>query len=502
MSRDLSFLKSGTDVRGVALEGIAGQPVTLTGREATDIAAAFAQYLADDAGKRPEELMISIGQDPRLSSPDLAQAAVEGLTAQGCHVLDLGLCTTPAMFMTTLPGQLNCDGAIMVTASHLPYNRNGLKFFTRHGGLDGKAITDILSEASHIRLRRTAGVVDPIEYLPDYASLLTSKIRAATGQEQPLSGLRILVDAGNGSGGFFVTQVLQPLGADTVGSQFLEPDGRFPNHIPNPEDEEAMDAVRDAVLANHADLGIIFDTDCDRAAVVDASGQEINRNRLIALLADIYLREQPGATIVTDSVTSAGLAEFIAGRGGVHHRFKRGYRNVIDEAICLEEGGTAAPVAIETSGHCALKENYFLDDGAYVVTRLLIELAKLKAEGKRLGDLIEDLKEPEEAAELRLKILDKDFRKVGQEALEAVGKYAMQDEAWHLAPDNHEGVRVAFEGGEGDGWFLLRMSLHDPVMPLNIESDSPGGVAAIAAQLYPVLQDFDDLDLSPIVALL
>lgn len=502
MSKDYSHLKSGTDVRGVALEGIVGQPVTLSNEEATAIAAAFAEYLAHYTGKRTEELMISIGQDPRLSSPALAQAAIEGLMSQGCHVLSLQLCTTPAMFMTTLLDQLSCDGAIMITASHLPYNRNGLKFFTRDGGLDGKDISEILSDAGHIRLRPSSGVLDTMDYLPDYAAILVRKIRSATGMEKPLSGLRILVDAGNGSGGFFVGQVLQPLGADTTGSQYLEPDGHFPNHIPNPEDEEAMDAVRDAVLEHHADLGIIFDTDCDRAAVVAASGEEINRNRLIAVLADIYLREEPGATIVTDSVTSAGLAEYIANRGGVHHRFKRGYRNVIDEAIRLEKSGVDAPVAIETSGHCALKENHFLDDGAYVVIRVLIELSKLKAEGKSLDDLIADLKEPEEAAELRLNILDKDFRHVGQEVLEAVERFAQRDEDWCLASDNHEGVRVSFEGGAGDGWFLLRMSLHDPVMPLNIESDSPGGVAAIAAQLYPVLQDFEDLDLNPVLALL
>lgn len=191
-------------------------------------------------------------------------------------------------------------------------------------------------------------------------------------------------------------RVLKPLGADTAGSQFLEPDGNFPNHIPNPENPAAMQSVSDAVVRAGADLGVIFDTDVDRAAVVDANGREINRNALIALISAVILKEQPGSTIVTDSVTSDGLAEFIAEKGGVHHRFKRGYKNVIDEARRLCDSGINAPLAIETSGHAALKENYFLDDGAYLVTRIIIEAVKLRREGKTLSSLLAGLKTAKE----------------------------------------------------------------------------------------------------------
>jgi len=187
--------------------------------------------------------------------------------------------------------------------------------------------------------------------------------------EQPLQGLKIIVDAGNGAGGFYASQVLQPLGADTTGSQFLDPDGTFPNHIPNPENKGAMASIREAVLANQADLGIIFDTDVDRSAAVDPQGNELNRNRLIALVAAIVLREHPGSTIVTDSIISEGLTQFIADLGGVHHRFKRGYKNVINEAIRLNATGQESWLAIETSGHAAMRENYFLDDGAYLISK-------------------------------------------------------------------------------------------------------------------------------------
>ena len=323
--------------------------------------------------------------DSRLSSPDLLRAAAEGMAEAGATVLDCGLCSTPAMFMTTLPDTLDCDGAVMVTASHLPWNRNGLKFFTKQGGLEGDEITELLAlrmcqPESHRQTRKNRK-----------NSLLGRLCRRAcgmcgrrTGEEKPLSGLKIIVDAGNGIGGFFVDGVLKPLGADTSGSQFLEPDGRFPNHVPNPEEHEAMEAISAAVIKNKADLGIIFDTDCDRAAVVGADGREINRNRLIALMSAIVLEEYPGGTIVTDSITSTGLAAFIKGLGGMHRRFKRGYKNVIDEAMRLEEAGVCAPMAIETSGHCAFKDNYFLDDGAYLVTRVLIKLAEMHRQGRKL----------------------------------------------------------------------------------------------------------------------
>ena len=125
--------------------------------------------------------------------------------------------------------------------------------------------------------------------------------------------------------------MLEPLGADVAGSQFLDPDGNFPNHSPNPEDAAAMASAVKATLAAKADLGVIFDTDVDRSAVIDADGAELNRNKLIALLSAIVLDEHPGTTIVTDSVTSDGLAAFIEAKGGKHVRYMRGYKNVIDK---------------------------------------------------------------------------------------------------------------------------------------------------------------------------
>jgi phosphomannomutase len=150
--------------------------------------------------------------------------------------------------------------------------------------------------------------------------------------------------------------------------------------------------------------GRIFDTDVDRAGAVAADGKEINRNRLIALIAAVLLEEHPGTTIVTDSITSSGLAAFIAAQGGVHHRFKRGYKNVIDEAIRINQSGRDCQLAIETSGHGALKENYFLDDGAYLISKLLIKMAQLIKEGRTLFSLIDSLAERAESTEVRMNL--------------------------------------------------------------------------------------------------
>ncbi|MEG2701640.1 MAG: phosphomannomutase/phosphoglucomutase, partial [Clostridia bacterium] len=321
--------------------------------------------------------------------------------------------------------------------------------------------------------------------------------------QKPLLGLHVLVDAGNGAGGFYA-DMLEELGAWVEGSQFLEPDGYFPNHIPNPENEAAMASISSAVKRVGADLGVIFDADCDRAAIVDHTGKEINRNRLIALISAILLDTMPGATIVTDSVTSSGLSDFIKEWGGEHYRYKRGYRNVIDEAIRLNKGGINCPIAMETSGHAALRSNHFLDDGMYLVTVLLIKAMQLKQQGEVLSKMLDGLREPVESVEIRLPVLTEDFAATAKQVIEYVVEYATEHEEWHIAPDNREGVRISFDCDEemNSAWFLLRLSVHDPVMPLNAESDVPGGVKAVLGKLAEALEDAQGVDLTPLKAAL
>ena len=492
MEQDLRKLKSGTDVRGVALAD-GGREVNLTDEAVRRIAHSFALWLAGQKGVGAEMLRISVGHDSRLSAQRIKAAVLQGLGAAGCAVMDVGLISTPAMFMTCVTEGFMMDGAVMITASHHPFDRNGLKFFTPEGGLEEAQLKEILEQANATPCQGAPARVEQRDFLPLYAQMLADKIRAGVNDPEdyahPLKGLHVVVDAGNGVGGFFVDGVLAPLGADTAGSRFLEPDGRFPNHIPNPENEEAMQSICKAVLDAKADMGVIFDTDVDRGGAVDARGEEINRNRLVAIASAIALEGNPGGTIVTDSITSSGLKEYIEGTlGGVHHRFKRGYKNVINEALRLNQEGVNCPLAIETSGHAAMRENYFLDDGAYLVTKIIIQMARLRAEGKTLDSMLESLKEPVETAELRFPILKEDFRSYGESVIAGVSAYA-KTHAWNVAPDNREGIRVSFGKDKGDGWFLLRLSVHDPIMPLNIESDTVGGTKLIAEQLNDFLME-------------
>ena len=493
-------MRNGTDVRGVAIAGVPNEPVTLDKEAARQIAAAFSKWLKEKLQK--DCVCIAVGYDSRLSAPTLSAAVLDGITSQGDHAVATGLSTTPSMFMLlkdeARKAKSPCDGSIMITASHLPYNRNGLKFFTENGGLEGADVKEILTiAASELPRAEKSGEIRFLPYLDEYAASLVKKVREATGEETPLKGKKILVDAGNGAGGFFVDKVLQPLGADTCGSQFLEPNGNFPNHIPNPENAEAMRSVCEAVKTHGADFGIIFDTDVDRAGAVEKGGEEISRNRLIALISAVLLKEKAG-TIVTDSVTSDGLAAFLAAKGGKHHRFKRGYKNVINEAMRLNEAGEYAPLAIETSGHAALKENYFLDDGAYLITRLLIALATESKQGRNLTDMIAELPLPKEAKEVRVKFKpDCDFRTLGLKVIEDFKAYAAKQPHLTPAPDNHEGYRVSYDAAHGDGWALMRMSLHDPILPINAESNSAGGSSKILLDLYEFLKAYEFLDLNP-----
>ncbi len=491
-------LRNGTDVRGIASEGVDGEPITLTEEAVRNITAAFCLWLSGH--KVGKTVTVAVGYDSRISAPALCDAATEGVLSTGNDAVVTGLSTTPSMFMLLKDekAEVKCDGSIMLTASHLPSHRNGMKFFTPEGGLDKKDLEAILITASTLpEWKCKRGEKKEYSYIDRYAETLVDKVRTATKAEQPLLGKKIIVDAGNGAGGFFVDKVLIPLGADTQGSQFLEPDGTFPNHIPNPENKKAMRSICEAVKNVGADFGIIFDTDVDRAGAVDKNGEEINRNRLIALISAILLEEKAG-TIVTDSVTSDGLTSFIEEKGGKHHRFKRGYKNVINEAIRLNEAGEYTPLAIETSGHAAFRENYFLDDGAYLITRLLIALAK-STKQKPLTHLIKTLPMPKQEIEVRLRFMDGcDFKKLGAALLEDLDGYASALSYAKLPEENYEGCRVSFDENHGNGWALVRMSLHEPILPINVESNEPFGGLKILKTLYYFLRKYPFLNLAPL----
>ena len=496
--KELMRLQNGSDIRGIALEGVEGENVNLRPEAANLIAAAFVKFLAKKLGKSPNELKIAVGHDSRLSAVSLKEAALQGILAENAHAYDCQMASTPAMFMSIVYPETAMDGSIMITASHLPFNRNGLKFFTKDGGLEKENIIELLEIATGLAERSAdLSQAHSLNLIDIYAKNLCEKIRQgikAENYEKPLQGMHIVVDAGNGAGGFFANKVLLPLGADIEGSLYLEPDGHFPNHIPNPENQDAMDAIKGAVLSSHADLGIIFDTDVDRMSAVLPDGEQISRNALIAMMAAILAPDYPGSTIITDSVTSDELADFLENKLHLkHHRYMRGYKNVINECIRLNKAGTVSPLAIETSGHGALSENYYLDDGAYLAVKLLIAAAKARNEGRELADLIKDLKHPAEEKEYRLKIKGvENFRAYGQSVLDEFEKRA-KEKGIKMATPSYEGIRLIFPG---EGWVLLRMSLHDPNMPMNMESTHAGGCAKLTAAVKEMITGFEHLDIS------
>ncbi|MDD5922693.1 MAG: phosphomannomutase/phosphoglucomutase [Eubacteriales bacterium] len=513
-STEYMKLQNGSDIRGVALSDESGEAVNLTPETAARIASGFLIWLSGKTRKQPYSLVIAIGRDPRLSGQEILNACAKTLQVYGVTILDCGLASTPAMFMSTIFSDTRADGAVMITASHLPKNRNGLKFFTRSGGLEKGDITEILEHAtSEEDLQVLHGAqketIEKPKLMDRYAAYLRKLISERSGIKtkngKVLAGLKIAVDAGNGSGGFFAQNVLEPLGADITASRYLDPDGSFPNHPANPENKEAMDSIREAVLDGECDLGLIFDTDVDRSAAVDETGRELSRNGIVAMASALIADKYPGCTVVTDSITSEELTDYLEQDLGLRHfRYQRGYRNVINKAKELNEEGTDAELAIETSGHAAFKDNYWLDDGAYLAALIVIKTAILKREGKTISSVVKDLKEPKEAKEIRMKLLKEDmtagdrilasFEQTFQSADQAADTPAGL--SFTVTEPNYEGVRVSVSGSV-HGWFLLRKSLHDPILPLNIEAEEEGGIQKILPVIRKALSEFQDiLDLS------
>ncbi|XP_059649545.1 uncharacterized protein LOC132295337 isoform X1 [Cornus florida] len=505
-------LQNGSDVRGVAVEGERGRTVDLTPPAVEAIAESFGEWVISGLEKE-EEVKVSLGRDPRISGASLSVAVFAGLARAGCLAFDMGLATTPACFMSTLLPPFLYDASIMMTASHLPYTRNGLKFFTRKGGLTSPEVEEICSRAALKYANRLAKVSTMlpsptrVDFMSTYAKHLRDIIKERVNHplhyDTPLQGFQIIVNAGNGSGGFFTWDVLDKLGADTFGSLNLHPDGMFPNHIPNPEDKVAMALTRAAVLENTADLGIVFDTDVDRSGVVDNARNPINGDKLIALMAAIVLREHSGATIVTDARTSLALTRFITDRGGHHCLYRVGYRNVIDKGVQLNEDGIETHLMMETSGHGALKENHFLDDGAYMVVKIIIEMVRMKLTGSEegIGSLIKDLEEPLESIELRMNILSEPqhAKAKGAEAIETFRDYIKEGKlpGWELdscgdcwvsdgclvdSNDTPASIdaqmyraKVSDDENGQHGWVHLRQSIHNPNIAVNMQSTIPGG---------------------------
>jgi phosphomannomutase len=439
----------------------------------------------------------------------------------------------------------------MVTASHLPRDRNGFKLFSADapsgfskaqiqslGALAESLVQDWFSHCdtyamatvgnlpSALRSSDDFSTTRHVDWMPVYANSLkeailqkTSKPASASSsttsvdKRRPLQGLKVILNPGNGAGGFF-QEVLNEMGADVSASMHIDPDGDFPNGIPNPEDLTMLQQTIAACQTAQADLGIMLDTDADRCGFVvpristasagqansSVSYEPLNRNRLIALLGVVFAREKPGCAVVTDSVTSEGLSAFLQEKLGLkHERFIKGYANVIDRARELTESGVMnAELAIETSGHCAMRENGYLDDGTYTAVQVVSLLARERAaanvdSASGLLDLISDLEELDEVSELRMSAKDgslETMRHTFDHCVLQIEECCRSSEHittndWRLDTDNLEGIRVRLDHGQ---FFMLRKSLHDPIISLQIEARSKD--EARKRMVQPILNQF------------
>ena len=424
----------------------------------------------------------------------------------------------------------------MVTASHLPADRNGFKFFTPDGGFTNAQIQRLVTLASeHAQLWYDLGILPPtsgqggvfcsewVNFMPHYELNLKNAIldqvhpdekggkQEHRALKQTLQGLKIVLNAGNGSGGFF-KKVLEDLGADVSGSIHCTPDASFPNGIPNPEVKRMIDETTKACEVANADIGIMLDTDADRCGFVAPRSvhkdgtcsdyEPLNRNRLIALLGVLFSTTSPGCAIVTDSVTSNGLSTFLTQELGlVHVRFIKGYANVINKAKYLTKQNIVnAEVAIETSGHCAMKETSYSDDGVYTAVKVIGMLAKARKQGEKTSilSLIDNLKELDEVTELRMPVKEGSL-----EATQAMFDFAALEiedscsqkkhgqnhptSGWKIDRDNLEGIRIST--GDDGGFLMLRKSLHDPLLSLQVEASSKDEAKRVI--VAPVLELFE-----------
>lgn len=492
---DFMKLRHGSDIRGVAAEGIEGEEVTLTEEVAGAIGGSFAYWLGFKVGKNPYDLRICVGHDPRLSADELTSGLLKGITMFGAEASDAGLAATPAMFMSTILPNFDFDGAVMITAGHLPSGRNGFKFFTKEGALEAEDVASILKTASRYNFVGEYYEERPENVLEMYAAYLRQMISMGL-KEVPggLKDMRIVVDAGNGSGGFFATEVLEKLGADISGSKYLDADGSFPNRPADPADPEVIASVRKAVRENNADLGIAFGADAGKAVFFGPGGIPLCGNKLAALAAAIAAEDHPGGTVVTDSLTSNELHEFLEEKLGFKHvMYRRGFRNAVSKAKELRAEGEDAFLAAGTSGFAAYSDNCFLDDGIFLAVQLVINAAQLKSQGKNIAALIEGLGSPEEAKTMKYEVESNDLDGLAARIFEDMKVWAAETAELELSEPSYEGVRVNYDIEGNKGWFLLSKALHDPVLALNIESGAAGGTDKALTMIGRFLRNYEEV---------
>jgi phosphomannomutase/phosphoglucomutase len=397
--------------------------------------------------------------DVRESSPALAAALEAGILAAGIDVVRLGVVPTPVLYFAVRDG--NLGGGVQVTGSHNPPEFNGFKMMRGSDSLSGPDIQDLRRRIEAGRPAPGGGTARDADVRPRYLQVLLGRIRLP----RPL---RVVLDAGNGCAWELAPRVFRDLGCE-VECLYCEPDGRFPNHIPDPTLPETLTALRERVLAGKADLGLAYDGDADRLGAVDGTGRILWGDQLLALFAREVLREAPGSKVLFEVKCSEGLAEDIRAHGGEPVMTRTGHSLIKKR---MKELGS--PLAGEMSGHMFFGEWFGFDDALYASARLARIVA---ASTDTLAAMVDSLPRYEASPEIRVDCPDDRKFQVVDAVLD---RYRHRREVIDI-----DGARILFP----EGWGLVRASNTQPVLVVRVEGKTAAARDAILAELGGVLEE-------------
>ncbi|MGZ5792167.1 MAG: phosphoglucomutase/phosphomannomutase PgmG [Croceibacterium sp.] len=448
-----------TVLREYDIRGIIGE--TLSPDDARAIGRGFATLLRRAGGKK-----VVVGYDGRISSPMLAHALSEGLTASGCDVVNVGMGPTPMLYYAEASME-EVDGGIQITGSHNPANYNGFKMVFQGRPFFGEDITKIGQLAAAGDWLDGTGTVETREILDEYVERLLVGLEGLPTEK--LNALRVGWDAGNGAAG----PALELLAARLPGEHFTlytEVDGNFPNHHPDPTVPENLEDLRKLVAEKNLDFGIAFDGDGDRIGAIDGEGRIIWGDQLLMIYAEDLLRSRPGSTIIADVKASRALFERVAELGGKPLMWKTGHSLIKSK---MKE--THAPLAGEMSGHVFFADTYYgYDDALYAAIRLIAASARL---GRSVTEMRGAMPAVINTPELRFQV--DESRKFA-----AIDEVKQRLAGTDADVNDTDGVRVTTK----DGWWLLRASNTQDVLVARAESDTQAGLDRLLKQIDEQLE--------------
>ena len=445
------------DIRGKVGPAITTEVAELLGR-------AFGTYIAQISGRSE----VAVGRDNRLSGEELKGALVRGLVSAGCTVYDIGLSTSPALYFAI--GQWKLPGGVNVTGSHNPRDENGFKLVGEGARpIAGDEIQKVKAVLDSGSFRAGEGRIVEREVKPEYFA----RLRQAARLTRPF---RVAVDTGNGVAGLYAPPLLREVGCEVI-ELHCDLDGRFPNHLPDPQMPENVADLQEKVKETGVELGLAFDGDGDRIGVIDEHGERHEADYILMLLARALLHKQPGAKVIVDVKTSQPVLDDIKEHGGVPIVWKTGH-----SFIKLKMREEQAPLAGEASGHIFFQENFYADDALFAACKLLTFLSDTETS---LSRHLQGMSRWYTSAELRVPCADD--RKVA--VVEAV---ASELRARHEALEI-DGIRASWP----DGWALIRASNTGPNLTLRFESKSEAGLREIEEEVVGTLRKHVDVpDLS------